>query len=84
MISSVVFFLLFSLELFLISNILPCADSLCVCMSHESLLRVYTHDLCVNANFACNDFIREFKKTTKAMETKGLMSRAVTVYWRAL
>ena len=80
MVSSVVFFLLFSLELFLISNLLPCADSLCVYTPHESLLRVYTHDLCVNANFACNDFIREFKKTTKAMETKGLMSRAVTVY----
>ena len=84
MVSSVVFFPTILIRTFLISNILPCADSLCVCMSHESFFRVYTHDLCVNANFARNDFIREFKKTRKAMETKGLMSRAVTVYWRAL
>ena len=33
-------------------------DLLCVYALHRSLLRVCTHNLCINANSVCNDFIK--------------------------
>ena len=33
-------------------------DSPCVYLSHQSLLRVCTHDFCVNKNSVCTDFIK--------------------------